>query len=305
MNQTTTPIKEIADDRANEKLRAYGELTKLRISVMVLFTFCISGVLAAGSGSIDLLKLMYATVGMALMAFSGNAMNMYLERYTDFMMARTSRRPLPQQRLSATEVVTFATVCFSVGTAVMISLVNWQATVAALLTWFLYVWVYTPLKTRTWLNTEVGVIPGALPILVGSLAATETIPPIIWAFFGVLLLWQFPHFMAIAWMYRKDYKDGGLQMLTVVDPTGKRAGRKAIVTCVILIAISLLPALLFRTWIHGAVFLPAVLYLGYLYLRDSIKFANDRNDVIARKLLRTSIIYLPLYMMALVVASLA
>ena len=146
MNQTTTPIKEIADDRANEKLRAYGELTKLRISVMVLFTFCISGVLAAGSGSIDLLKLMYATVGMALMAFSGNAMNMYLERYTDFMMARTSRRPLPQQRLSATEVVTFATVCFSVGTAVMISLVNWQATVAALLTWFLYVWVYTPLK---------------------------------------------------------------------------------------------------------------------------------------------------------------
>ena len=305
MNQTTTPIKEIADDRANEKLRAYGELTKLRISVMVLFTFCISGVLAAGSGSIDLLKLMYATVGMALMAFSGNAMNMYLERYTDFMMARTSRRPLPQQRLSATEVVTFATVCFSVGTAVMISLVNWQATVAALLTWFLYVWVYTPLKTRTWLNTEVGVIPGAMPILVGSLAATETIPPIIWAFFGVLLLWQFPHFMAIAWMYRKDYKDGGLQMLTVVDPTGRRAGRKAIVTCVILIAISLLPALLFRTWIHGAVFLPAVLYLGYLYLRDSIKFANDRNDVIARKLLRTSIIYLPLYMMALVVASLA
>ena len=121
----------------------------------------------------------------------------------------------------------------------------------------------------------------------------------------MLLLWQFPHFMAIAWMYRKDYKDGGLQMLTVVDPTGKRAGRKAIVTCVILIAISLLPALLFRTWIHGAVFLPAVLYLGYLYLRDSIKFANDRNDVIARKLLRTSIIYLPLYMMALVVASLA
>lgn len=288
-----------------EKLRAYAELTKIRISVMVMFTFAISAILAAGAASIDLLKLFYATIGMSLMAFSGNAMNMYLERYTDFLMARTARRPLPEQRLSATEVVTFATICFSVGLAVLVALVNWQASACAFATWFLYVWIYTPLKTRTWLNTEVGVIPGAMPILVGSLAATETVPPLVWVFFGVLLLWQFPHFMAIAWMYRKDYADGGLQMLTVVDSTGVRAGRKAIVTCIILIAISLLPAFMFRTTIHGLVFAPVALILGYYYLRDSIRFSADRTDVIARRLLRTSIIYLPLYMFALVIASLS
>ena len=290
---------------SNDKLKAYAELTKVRISVMVMFTFAISAILAAGATSIDLLKLFYATIGMTLMAFSGNAMNMYLERYTDFLMARTARRPLPQQRLSATEVVLFATICFSVGLAVLTVLVNWQATACALATWFLYVWVYTPLKTRTWLNTEVGVIPGAMPILVGSLAATETVPPLVWAFFGVLLLWQFPHFMAIAWMYRKDYASGGLQMLTVVDPTGVRAGRKAIVTCIILIAISLVPAFLFRTTIHGVIFAPVALLLGYYYLRDSIRFSADRTDVAARRLLRTSIIYLPLYMMSLVIASLS
>ncbi len=287
------------------KLMAFAELTKLRISVMVLFTFCVAGVLAAGISSLNLWLLLQATLAMALIAFSGNAMNMYLERYTDLLMPRTARRPLPEKRLSGAEVVTFASICFVLSMAIFIVWVNWQSALCRLCAWVLYVLVYTPLKTQTWLNTEVGAIPGALPILIGALALTGTVPPISWAFFAVLLLWQFPHFMAISWMYRNQYRDGGLQMLTVVDPSGRRAGRKAIVTCILLIIASIVPALTLQTSLHAGLFVLVAFAIGAFYLRDSIRFARTRTDVAARKLLKTSIIYLPVYMLILVIARLA
>ncbi len=303
MNLNTHSIR-LQRTASEVRWRAFAELTKIRISVMVLFTFCVAGVIAGGL-NVNLLLLFYATIGMLLIASSGNAMNMYLERYSDYRMPRTSRRPLPAQKLSATEVVLFASVCFGISTGIFLALVNWQTAVCGALTWILYVGIYTPLKTRTEYNTEVGAIPGAMPILMGSLATTATVDAVTLSFFVVLLIWQFPHFMAIAWLYRKQYRDGGLKMITVVDPTGRRAGRKAVVTCVAMIAASLLPALTLSTLWHAALFVLCAVVLGGFYLVDSIRFARNTNDTSARRLLRTSICYLPLYMLALVIARFA
>lgn len=291
----------MAQTGQRSRLAAYAELTKLRISAMVLLTYVIAGLLAAG-GHVSLMPLIWGTVAMALIASSGNALNMYLERYTDFLMPRTAGRPLPARRLSANEVVLFAVVCFGVSIGIFFTLVNWQTGVCALLTWILYVFVYTPLKTRTWLNTEIGAIPGALPILMGALTTTGRVDAWTGVFFGVLLLWQFPHFMAIAWRYRDQYRAGGHQMLTVVDPSGRRAGRKAIATAILVLGISLIPVI----WIESTAILgvyaigSGLLGIGYLYY--SILFARDRNDQTARRLLRYSILYLPLYMSLLVAA---
>ena len=268
---------------------------------MVLLTYVIAGLLAA-DGQVSLTSLVWGVIATALIASSGNALNMYLERYTDFLMPRTAGRPLPAQRLSANEVVLFAVICFGVSIGIFFTLVNWQTGLCALLTWFLYVFVYTPLKTRTWLNTEIGAIPGALPILMGALTTTGRVDAWTGVFFGVVLLWQFPHFMAIAWRYRDEYRAGGHQMLTVVDPGGRRAGRKAVATAMLLLGISLIPA----TWIESAAILgvyaigSGLLGAGYLYY--SVLFARNRNDQTARRLLRYSILYLPLYMSLLVAA---
>lgn len=285
-------------------MAAFAELTKMRIAVMVLFTFVVAGILAAGL-NFDPLKLIYATIGMFLIAGSGNAMNMYLERYTDLLMPRTAGRPLPANRLGATEVVLFAAISFGVSVGIFLSLVNWQTAVCGVVTWILYVCIYTPLKTKTIFNTEVGAIPGAMPILMGALATTGTIDPFTWMFFAVLLIWQFPHFMSIAWLYKEQYRNGGLKMITCDDEKGIRTGRKAIVTCIVLIIVSCLPALIFRTSIHSLLFLPAALACGWWYLSATLKFAADTNDQTARKLLKTSVLYLPMYMLILVIARLA
>ncbi len=286
-----------------EYASSYAELTKLRISVMVLFTFVVTGILSAGL-SVNLLTLFYASLGMILIAGSGNAMNMYLERYTDVLMPRTANRPLPARKLSSTEVVVFAAVCLGVSLGIFVALVNWQTAVCGLATWFLYVWVYTPLKTRTPLNTEIGAVAGAMPILMGALATTGTVDWIGWSFFIVLLIWQFPHFMAIAWMYREQYRDGGLKMLTVVDPTGHRAGRKAVWTCIALIAASLLPMAVLASTVHMIVFAILALVLGSHYMRASLRFAGQPDDMNARNLLKSSVLYLPMYMLVVVISCL-
>ena len=283
------------------RVQAYVELTKLRISVMVLLTFAVGAFLAANAtgASVSPLVFLGAIVGMLAIAASGNAMNMYLERYSDFLMPRTADRPLPAQRLSATEVATFGAVTFGISIGCLLALVNWETAVCAVANWILYVFVYTPLKRRTHFNTEIGAVAGAMPIIMGSLATTQTVGLVCWAFFGVLFLWQFPHFMAIAWMYRDDYRKGGLKMLTVTEPTGAAAGRKAIVTGVLLIAVSLIPMMAMRTQIHAGIFAVVAIVLGWKYLKAAIAFNSTRTDPVARKLLRSSLLYLPLYMVLL------
>lgn len=288
------------------RLQAYIELTKLRISVMVLLTFVVTGILAATTSGtpLQLVTLFWGVLGMSLVAFSGNAANMYLERYSDFLMPRTSGRPLPSSRLSASEVAIFTAISLGVGLALLWQAVNWQTALCGAANWILYALIYTPLKRRHWINTEVGAVAGAMPILMGSLATTGSVGLIGWSFFGVLFFWQFPHFMAIAWKYRDQYRAGGLQMLTVTEPTGKAAGRKSVITAVLLIAVSLIPIVLTSHWFPATLLVLLAVGLGGYYLRASWRFLRDRNDATAKHLLRSSLLYLPLYMIVLMLVCL-
>ena len=303
VNETTVSSSHVQANQ-NSRWAAYVELTKMRISVMVLLTFVVAAVLASG-GSLSMPVLLCALVGMFSIAASGNAMNMYVERYSDFLMKRTQTRPLPEHRLTAQEVATFGAVSFGIGVAFLLAAVNWQTCAVGIANWILYVFIYTPMKRTSSFNTEVGAIAGAMPILMGSLAANASVDLLGWAFFAFLVVWQFPHFMAIAWMYREDYARGGLKMLTVVDPSGRKAGRKAIVYSILVLLISLIPLLTFRTPVHGVLFAVVAVVLGLWYVKASVAFSNALSYVQARKLLKVSVMYLPLYMIALVIASLS
>ena len=155
-------------------------------------------------------------------------------------MPRTAKRPLPAKELTTAEVATFGAVTFGIAVAFLFGGVNWQTGVCGVASWILYVLIYTPLKRYTHYNTEIGAVAGALPVIMGSLATTGSVGLVGWSLFGVLFLWQFPHFFAIAWMYRDQYKAGGLKMLTNTEPTGRMAGIKSVVGCVALIIVSLL-----------------------------------------------------------------
>ena len=277
---------------------------------MVLLTFVCAAVLAGvaagkpvGFGNFG--TLLAGVIGMFFIACSGNAMNMYVERYTDFLMPRTAKRPLPARELTTAEVATFGAITFGIAVAFLFGGVNWQTGVCGIANWVLYVLIYTPLKRYTPWNTEIGAVAGALPVIMGSLATTESVGLVGWVLFGVLFLWQFPHFFAIAWMYRDQYKAGGLKMLTTTEPTGRLAGIKSVVGCVALILVSLLPVIDLwadvptNGWWRIILFVAVCLYIGWPYLKASIAFLKKRDDLIARKLLRSSLLYLPLYMLVL------
>jgi len=302
MSVTTEPSDPPAPDSTlSQRISAYVELTKLRISVMVLITFIVAAAMAA---PVSFSVLLWGSIGMLLIAGSGNAMNMYLERRSDLLMPRTAGRPLPSDRLTSIEVIIFGMATLILSVVILGLFVNWATAICGLANWVLYVLIYTPLKRVHWFNTEVGAVAGALPVLMGALATGSTIPVSVWAFFGVLFFWQFPHFMAIAWKYRDQYKKGGLQMLTVVDPSGVRAGRKAVVTCVLLIAVSLVPAFFVRSTFHSVILAVFALVVGVYYLKASLAFNSQPDDATAKKLLRSSLLYLPLYMLGLMLACL-
>lgn len=278
-----------------------AQLTKPRISVMVLMTVAVAGLLAA-AGTPNLWMVLHVTIGVLFVSASGSAMNQYLERYTDFLMPRTRYRPLPNHRLSANQVATFGAVTLGIGLAYLFAVVSWQAAFLGIVTWFLYVVIYTPMKTRTWLNTAVGAVAGAMPILIGAVGTSGTINGLVWVFFSVLFMWQFPHFMAIAWLYRADYTEGGMQMATVTDPTGRLAGWHAVLFSIALIPTTLITVLMIDSvagqWIIGGV----SLVIGLAYLVASLVFHFRMDDKSARRLLRVSLLHLPLFMLALVVA---
>ena len=274
---------------------------------MVLLTFACAAVLAsvAAGKPVDPGTFLCGLIGMLFIACSGNAMNMYVERYSDFLMQRTSKRPLPAKELTTVEVATFGAITFGVAVAFLFGGVNWQTGACGVANWILYVCIYTPLKRYTPWNTEIGAVAGALPVLMGSLATTESVGLVGWSLFGVLFLWQFPHFFAIAWMYRDQYEAGGLKMLTNTEPTGRLAGIKAVVGCIALIIVSLLPVIdlwadvATNGWWRIVLFVAVCLYIGRPYLKASFAFLKQRDDLIARKLLRSSLLYLPLYMLVL------
>lgn len=292
MNHSTAAVHPLKSS-ARSRVRDYIELTKPRISVMVLFTVAAAGYAASTQADWNGWGILHAVVGTFLVAASGSALNQYLERWFDARMKRTSKRPLPSRRLSAMEGVTFATITVCSGLVYLLQTVGWVPCLLGLATWVLYVWIYTPLKRVTWFNTVVGAVSGALPILIGWTATTGEISVLGWSMFGVLFLWQFPHFMAIAWMYRGDYADGEMKMLPVVDPSGKTAGIEAVVCALTLIPVSLLPwfTLANCPWWFVAI----TLITGLVYLAYSVVFLVNVSDRTARFLLRVSLLYLPLY----------
>ena len=280
----------------------YVELTKPRIGALVLVTVAIS-YCCARWGQPEPWAMIHAMFGTLLVAASASALNQFLERRLDLRMDRTANRPLPAGRLSVSEVLTFAVVTIVAGEIYLAVLVNLEAALWGLLTWTIYVWVYTPLKTRTPLNTAIGAISGALPIFIGWAAAGGVWNDYLRAssVFMIVFLWQFPHFMAIAWMYRKQYGYAGMQMLSVVDPTGRRAGVQAVCGALALLPVSLVPGL-FTPGLGGSVYIVAAFLLGVAQLAFAIVFCTNLSDRAARYLLKASLVYLPtVLMLALIV----
>jgi protoheme IX farnesyltransferase len=299
---TTTLSLETARSHHLARVADFVELTKPRIGMLVLVTVAIA-YSCARWGQPEPWAMIHALLGTLLVASSASALNQFLERRLDLRMDRTADRPLPAGRLSVTEVVTFAVVTIVTGEVYLALLVNLEAAFWGLMTWVIYVWIYTPLKTRTPLNTAIGAISGALPVFIGWAAAGGVGSDYLRAssVFMIVFLWQFPHFMAIAWMYRKQYGQAGMQMLSVVDPTGRRAGVQAVCGALALLPVSLLPAL-YSPGFGGFVYLVAAFLLGSMQLAFAVVFCVSLSDLAARRLLKASLVYLPtVLMLALIV----
>ena len=285
-----------ATNRARWLARAHDfvELTKPRIVMLELVTVVVAAHLASPWG-ISAAVLLHTVLGASLVAASAGAFNQWWEQSTDALMKRTCVRPLPAGRLADRDVLLFGAGTLVLGTLELTLAVSWITAAMALATWLIYVLVYTPLKTRSPLNTTVGAISGALPILIGWTATGAAIDTRALSVVAVMFLWQFPHFMAIAWLYRGEYAKAGQRMLTVVDPTGLRAGAQGVVGALLLIPVSLVPA---RSPSAGSPVIYAfwALVLGLLQAIVSVLFLIHRDERSARRLLRASLVYLICWM---------
>jgi protoheme IX farnesyltransferase len=272
-----------------------SELTKARLTVMVLLT-TLAGFCLASHGVFSWTKLGHTLLGTALVAICSSILNQALERDTDALMRRTQVRPFVTRRLPLRETILAGLVLGAFGLAELAWFVNGLAAALSALTLIIYVFAYTPLKRVSEINTLVGAIPGALPPLIGAVAATGRFNVEGLTLFAILLLWQLPHFYAIAWMYKDDYRAAGLLMVSTHDETGSRTGAHAVISALVLLPVSLLPA-----WIgHAGIFYAVVAaFLSLVFLAAAIRFASHRDRPHARRLFLTSIIYLPLILIAL------
>jgi protoheme IX farnesyltransferase len=280
---------------AGGRLAAYVALTKPRIGVMVLVTVA-TGFLLGARGAAHPPTLLLTMLGTGLVAGGASAWNQYLERARDLQMRRTANRPLPSGRLAPVEAAAFGLVLSGAGLAILQLGVNGISAALALVTLVLYVAVYTPLKPVTTLNTAIGAVPGALPPVIGWGAATGQLGAEAWAMFLIVFLWQFPHFLAIAWIYRDDYARAGYRMLPTVDPHGAITGRQAAGYALALIPAGLLPAVV---GLAGGLYFAGALLLGLGYLYYAVRFWSRVSDLTARHLLRASFVYLPAILMLL------
>lgn len=279
----------------------YIELTKPRIVLLELVTVIVAAHLASPRG-IDAAILLHTVLGTLLVAASAGAFNQWLEAGTDARMDRTAGRPLPAGRLTSGQVLVFGMVTLVAGAIQLLLFVNPLTAAAAIATWLVYVAIYTPLKTRTPLNTAVGAVSGSLPILIGWTATGAPLDMRAWALVATMFLWQFPHFMAIAWLYRADYARGSQRMLTVVDPTGWRAAGQGVVAALALIPVSLVPALAPEAG-SPLIYCVWTLALGIGQAAAAALFLARRDDWSARWLLRASLIYLSCWMGLLIMVA--
>ncbi|HEX8493194.1 MAG TPA: heme o synthase [Pyrinomonadaceae bacterium] len=279
-----------------ERLLAYLELTKPRITFLIVLTAAAGFCLGAQSG-VDYRVLFHAMFGIALLSSGIATLNQYMERDLDRLMRRTEARPLPSGKLVPMEALLFGA-GLTLAAEVYLALTTNPLT--ALLGLFVvagYLFCYTPLKTRSTLSTVVGAFPGAMPPLMGWTAASGRMSVGAWVLFAILFLWQFPHFLAIAWMYREDYGRAGIRMLPVVEPEGRVTGQQIVAYTLMLVPVSLLPTLL---GISGKIYFYGALALGLLFLYSSIRAALSKSRQEARRLLLSSVLYLPLLFVLMV-----
>ncbi len=267
----------------------YLELGKARLSALVLFTTAVGFVLASGA-AVAWLRLGVTLVGTGLAALGANALNQWLEAQPDAVMNRTRGRPLPTRRMTSRAALRFGATAGLAGPVLLAVLANPLAGVLALAALAIYVWLYTPLKTRTPVNTLVGAVVGALPPLIGWTAACGRIELGAWLLAGILFLWQIPHFLALAWLYRDDYARGGFWMLPRVDATGGLTGCAAVVYALVLLQTTLVPTL---TGLTGWLYAGGAAVLGVGLLLAAVRLERQRTDAAARRLFLASVVYLP------------
>ena len=302
MEIVTAEIQKVAESQEvraiglSEKLAAYIELTKPRIAFLLLLTSAAGFYLGSDNG-FNFTVFINAMIGITLLAFGVATLNQVWEIKTDALMERTAKRPLVVGKITFNEALIFGILQIVVAEIYLTFLVNGLTAILGLIVFVGYVLMYTPLKTRTSASTAIGAIPGALPPLMGWTSAANEITLGAWILFAILFLWQFPHFLAIAWMYREQYAKAGIQMLPVVEPEGRITAQQIVIFTIILLPVSLAP---FFIGLAGWVYLVGASVLGLWFLWASIAAARAKTNEKARKLLLVSVIYLPLIFLLMV-----
>jgi protoheme IX farnesyltransferase len=275
-------------------MKHYIALTKPRITWLILMSTAVGyffGLKSGWHGWATGLSFLNTMIGTGLIASGTAALNQWSEREADCKMRRTAGRPIPAGNLPANRALTFATVLAVAGFVELAVTLNLLCALLGFFTLGSYLFLYTPLKQRSSLSTVVGALPGAMPPMIGYAAASGTLSAEAWALFAILFFWQFPHFLAIAWMYREDYARAGILMLPVVEPDGRSTARQMIIYASTLIPVSLFPTLL---GMSGRVYLVGALLLGGWFLYSGFRVAFDLTIMRARRVLLVSIVYLPL-----------
>ena len=274
----------------------FAELVKARLTLLVLLTTAVGFYLGA-VGPINYVALFHAVFGTALAAAGAAALNQWWERRLDALMQRTRTRPIPAGRMRPRDALTVGSVLAFAGVIYLARACHGLAASLAAATILIYIFAYTPLKRISTSNTLVGAIPGALPPMIGWAAASGRLDPGAWSLFAILFFWQLPHFFAIAWMYREDYALAGFQMVSRGDETGARSASQSVFFCIVLLLIGGIPAFL---GVVSSAYLVVELVLNGLFIFVAMRFLRTQAAADARKLFLTSIIYLPLLLIALV-----
>jgi len=278
----------IADSRS--RATDFVALAKPRLNLLVIAS-ALAGYVMAGGDAHDVWPLLGMLAGTGLVAGGASAFNQIIERGPDRLMRRTRLRPMPDGRLNMREALLFASVLTAAGLGILAVGANLLSALVALVTLATYALVYTPLKRYSWFATVIGAIPGALPPVIGWAAAEGALSRGAWVLFGIVFLWQLPHFLAIAWIYREDYARAGFPMLPVIEPDGRSTARQAVIYAAALLPISLAPTLVGMT---GTVYFIGALALTLLFVGLALRFGITRTVADARRLFFGSIIYLPL-----------
>ena len=276
--------------KSHSRAGDFVTLTKPRLNFLVLLTTAAAYSLGAGPGS-TLSDLIHTLLGTFLVAGGAAALNQVWERQTDRLMRRTETRPMADMRLTVAQGTTFGLALTIIGAAELGWFINPLSAIVALLTTASYLLFYTPLKLRTSLSTIAGAVPGALPAVIGWAAATNTLSIEGWVLFGIVFMWQMPHFLAIAWMYRDEYARAGMPLLPVIEPDGRSTGRQAVLYTAALIPLSLMPT---GVGLATARYLVGAIALGAVLMFLSVEFSAKRDLPTARRLFFGSILYLPI-----------